>query len=184
LIWLLVITYVLVVAGLLTMSLRARWPIAAKIVAVVLVSSCYGLTYVGLRALEGWPADTPLPEEFRLVWVTVEEPDKETGEDGIIFFWVKHLDEYGDPTGEPRAYRVAWSDALAEQAEQALEQVEDGETLNGFITRQVMAPEEDEVDVTSQKSTGQQSLGDEAMYVIEFRDVPKPTLPEKSTPTS
>jgi hypothetical protein len=183
-VWLITVSYVVVAALLLSVSLSVRLPLVAKFGAILLVTACYGFTYVGFRALEGWPADESLPDDFRLQWITVDEPNKQTGEDGVIFFWVRHLNDYGDAGGEPRSYRVPWSEALAEQAEEALEKIEEGETLNGFITRQAMTPEEDEVDVTSEKRQGLEALGDEAMFTIEFRDVPKPKLPAKSITTS
>jgi hypothetical protein len=182
-IWLLTLSYVLLAALLLSICLAVRVPLIAKFGAVLLVTVCYGFTYLGFRSLEGWPANVSLPDEFRVQWITVEEPDKQTGADGIIYFWVRHLDEYGDPGGEPRSYSVPWSEALAEQVEQVLEQVEDGETLNGFITRQAMSPTQEETEA-SRANQGLEALGDEAMFIIEFRDVPKPNLPAKSSPTA
>ena len=182
-IWLLTLAYVVIAALLLNANLGARLPLLAKVGAIFLVSACYAFSYWGWRAMEGWPADEPLPEEFRLQWITVDEPNKETGEDGVIYFWVRHLDEYGDAAGEPRSYRVPFSEALAEQAEEALEKMQDGETMNGFITRQVMTPAEEELD-NKGKPAGRTLLGDEAMFRIEFRDVPKPDLPPKAAPVS
>jgi hypothetical protein len=182
-IWLLVVSYVAVAALLLNLNLSVRAPLAVKALAIVLVSGCYVFTYFGIRGQEGWPTGDTLPESFRLEWITVLEPDKASGAEGEIFFWIRHLDDSNQPDTTPRAYRLPFSAALAEQAQQALEKIEGGETLNGFISRQTMSPAEGAEDTDQSGQFGQRSLaGDEAMFAIEFRDVPRPTLPPKAVP--
>lgn len=182
-IWLLVISYVAVAALLLNLNLSTRAPVAMKALAIILVTACYAFAYYGFRDLEGWPTAEALPKSFRLQWIMVVEPDKATGAEGEVFFWVRHLDESNQPGSRPRAYRLPFSAALAEQAQEALKKIEGGETLNGFISRQEMNPAESPESDEHSGESGQRSLaGDEARLIIEFRDVPKPTLPPKAVP--
>ncbi len=183
-IWLLLFSYVAVAALLLNLNVAVRAPLVVKAGAIVLVSACYVFVWFGLRDMQGWPTEDDMPERFRLQWVLVEEPDKVTGAPGEVFFWVRHLDADDRPDIAPRAYRLPFSEALAEQAEEVLEKLQGGETLNGYITRQPMDPDETPDDAAQSGDRGQQSLaGDEARLRIEFREVPRPSLPAKAVPT-
>ncbi len=183
-IWLLAFSYVAVAALLLNWSIRVRAPVLAKVGAIVLVSACYVFTYFGLRALQGWPTDARLPDNFRLQWITVEEPDKATGTTGQIFFWVRHLDGRDQPVARPRAYQLPFSEALAEDAQVVLEKIQGGQTVNGFVSREPINADalREEGDASGER--GRRALAqDQAVLRIEFRDVPRPALPAKSAPS-
>ena len=63
-----------------------------------------------------------MPADFRLHWVVIEEPDKVTGADGKIYFWIRELDQAGLAEGAPRAYQIPWDEDTAEAAQDALEE--------------------------------------------------------------
>ena len=111
----LTLAYVGVAALLLNLNLGGaiRFGWSVKLGAIVLVTGLYVAAWVGHNGLLGWPTSERMPEDFRLHWVTVTEPDKVTGADGSIFFWVRILDEAGLPHGDPRAYRVPWDEETA-----------------------------------------------------------------------
>ena len=174
----LALAYAATAALLLNLNLAARLARWIKFAAIVGVSMLYMVTWHGLSDLLGWAAAEPMPADFRLHWVVIEEPDKVTGADGKIYFWIRELDEAGLAEGAPRAYQVPWDEDTAEAAEEALEELEGGQLLNGRMSRQIINPDLISPDPTAQYrqdesgSTGQQTL-------FEFIRLPPPTLPPK-----
>ncbi len=179
---LLALAYAIIAALLLNLGLATAWSARVKVGAVLLVSLFYGMTYLGIRALEGWPTGEPLPGDFRVHWISVDEPDKASGSDGAIYFWVRSLDEAGLPIGEPRAHAVPYDEQTADAAREALARMEGGKRLDGRMTMTVIEPSErdpEEASVLSDAAVGNDPNGPEERLVFEFRDVPPPTLPAK-----
>ncbi len=175
--------YAIVAALLLNLGLASAWSARVKAGVVVLVSLFYGATYLGIRAIEGWPTGVPLPGDFRLHWISIDEPDKTTGSDGAIYFWVRSLDEARLPVGEPRSHFVPYDQETADAAREALERMEGGKPLNGQMTMRMIDPSEGEPEEAStlgDSSQGNDSHGPEERMIFEFLDVPPPTLPAKS----
>ena len=56
------------------------------------MASFYFITWVGYKQVLGWPTAQEIPEEFRLIWVAIDEPDKMTKNQGGIYLWVKSVD--------------------------------------------------------------------------------------------
>lgn len=180
---LLAIGYAAVAALLLSLNLATRFAFAVKTGAICLVSGLYATTWFGLDGLLGWATPAALPEEFRVLWIVMDEPDKATRVPGSIFFWVRTLDDAGLPAGAPRAYRVAWTEAGAEAAQAALAGIEQGELLNGRLGHDLVT--DDDAREEGADYAGQRSLsgsGGEPPN-FEFVRVPPPALPPKSTPT-
>lgn len=181
----LTLAYVGVAALLLNLSLGAaiRFGWSIKLGAIFAVTALYVAAWVGHNGLMGWPTSERMPEDFRLHWVTVNEPDKVTGADGSIFFWVRELDEAGLPQGDPRAYRVPWDEETAEAAEAALELLQGGKPLNGRMSRQAIDPD---ADMTPEEGTdyagddGASGIG--ARPRFKFVRVIPPALPAKPVP--
>ena len=42
------------------------------------MASFYVFTWMGYKQILGWPSTQVIPDEFRLVWVSIDEPDKFT----------------------------------------------------------------------------------------------------------
>ena len=179
---LLSIAYAAVAALLLNLSLATRYAGWIKGASVLLVTGLYVGSWSGLNGLMGWATPAVLPEEFRVMWIAMDEPDKKTRESGHIYFWVRELDEAGLPMGAPRAHRIIWSEDAAEAAEEALKQIEEGELLNGRLSHNLVSQQkevEEGVEYAGDPSVS--GTGGERPN-FEFVRVPPPALPPKSVP--
>lgn len=172
---LLSVSYAAIAALLLNLNLSVQRSAALRVAAILLVTCLYAGAYYGYRAMTGWATPEPLPEKFRVQWLLVEDPDKVSGAPGAIYFWVRELDDAGFPAGPPRAHRIPWSEASAEAAQQALAQLDEGELLNGRMTRDAVENEPDDA-YAGEISDG---AGGETPG-FEFSRVPPPSLPPKS----
>lgn len=179
---LLSVAYAAVAALLLNLNLATRYAVWVKGLSVLLVTGLYLGSWNGLNGLMGWATPAAMPDEFRLMWIAMDEPDKKTREPGSIYFWVRELDEAGLPIGAPRAHRVVWSEEAAESAEAALKEIEEGELLNGRLSRNLVSDQEE-------VEPGVEYAGDQSVSGtggerpnFEFIRVPPPALPPKSVP--
>ena len=179
---LLSLAYAATAGLLLNLNLATKYALWIKGLSIVVVTGLYVGSWAGYHGITGWATSEPMPDEFRVLWITMDEPDKVTGEPGAIFFWVRELDEAGLPMGEPRAHTVAWSEDSAEAAEEALEQMEEGQLLNGRLGRNVVT--ERDASEAGLEYAGEQSVtgqgGERPNF--EFIRVPPPALPPKSIP--
>ena len=180
----LTIAYVAVAALLLNLNLATRWNVFVKIGAVVLVTALYVTSWQGHKELLGWATGEPLPDDFRVHWVTVDEPDKATGTAGTIYVWVRELDSSGLPHGQPRAHRLTWDEATAKAAEEALEQLKGGDLLDGRLRHDIVDPLEEPPPVENgnynSSAFSSTTSGDRPQF--EFSRVPPPALPPKPVP--
>ena len=168
-IFLLVLAYVALTAFLATALISTRLPLLIKTVLIFATLGLYLASYIGWRAIQGWPvASYPLPERFLLHASVIEEPDKATGSKGEIYIWLSDLIE-GTPADLPRAYRVAYDKALHADLEEALRNMRNGNIQLGRVTQVTDRPD---------RPTDLQRLG-ERRDRIRFYDLPDPALPEK-----
>ena len=172
--------YVGVAVLLLSLNIASRWPLSIRMGAVVLVSVLYAGTWLGLGSLRGTPTDAALPAEFRLNWVQVEEPDKSTGSAGAIYYWIRPLDDAGQPLEEPRSHVVPFGQETARAARQAQEALLKGARINGYLTRGLFRPEAGSPDAGAAGQGAGSS--DDGSPQFEFRPVDKPALPPKGVP--
>jgi len=179
---LLTVAYVAIAVLLLSLNLASRWNAWIKGFAIIAVSLFYFASYQGLRALSGLPSSETLPAEFRLLWVNIEEPNKISGSEGSIYIWLRPLQKDRLlAVGEPRAYRLPYSEALAENVEAAITQLEEGKRLNGKRSRQQIDEQEIREEQKRVALTGE--AGSEASvgndFSLVFREVSPPALPPK-----
>jgi hypothetical protein len=178
---LLTVAYAAVAALLLNLNLATSHAAWIKAGSVVLVTGLYVGSWFGLQGMTGWATTEPMPESFRVLWITMEEPDKTSGAAGSIFFWVRALDEAGLPVGNPRAHSVPWSEAKAEVAQAAIDRLEDGELLNGrFAPEPVAQADAQPVPEYGEQPSSAGMSGEQPAF--EFLRVPPPALPAKTTP--
>ena len=111
------IAYALLAALLLNFNLVTPYPVWIKAGVIILTSSLYLGTWFGYQGLTGWATNQPLPENFRLVFLSIEERQSASDGPGYIYYWVRRLDEEGLPFGKTREQRVEWSENEAENAE-------------------------------------------------------------------
>ena len=123
--------YALIGALLLIILVYARLPWPAKAVAVVVISTFYVATFVGARGLLGWASTERLPTSFKLLQARIVDPHTVEGDPGSVYLWVEALDEDNRPSGVPRAFRLPYSDSLAEKTHEAERQMAAGFAQGG-----------------------------------------------------
>lgn len=162
-----VAAYTLIGLLLLSINLYSRWSWQVKAAATILTSAFYVITYFSFPPLLGWPTTQYPPEQFLLVSTHVVQPDKETGEDGGIYLWLMEIKNLHNPS-EPRAYRLAYSNALHEKIIEAETRMEKDIAQLGEFKK----PADNFSQLEGQKR-GVKSAA------IEFYDLPEPLSPEK-----
>ena len=125
------LSYALIGALLLIVLVYARLPWSAKAVAVVVTSAFYIASFVGVRGLLGWASVDRLPATFKLLQARIVEPHSLEGDPGSIYLWVEALDDGNRPSGIPRAYRIPYSDRLAEKTDKAASEIAAGRPQGG-----------------------------------------------------
>jgi hypothetical protein len=160
--------YVLPIVGLaLIATARPRISIVTSV--LLTLPLFYLAHYFGLKALQGWPTDEPLPERFDLLAEQVIEPDSRAGKPGAVFLWVRSSDDE-----RPRAYRLSYSKALHEEADQAGKRRAAGTDQRGIRV---------ERDSNDSGTRGGQELPVRIMNRINPRPPPKPDVEaEKNRP--
>jgi len=181
-------SYVAIAVLLLSLNLASRWHWGIKAMAIAITTVFFGVSYVSIAGLIGWPSEARMPEHFQLHWATVIEPDKLIGLPGSIFLWVEGLDENNIPAGTPRAFRVPYSRELADRIGRAKERIEQGTDQVG-TARELDVPEgqpdEDRrLAGAPPRRDEPGSTGDPTAFVqhipsIDFEDMPLPVLPPK-----
>jgi hypothetical protein len=61
----------------------------------------------------------------------IVEPHSLEGDPGTIYLWVEALDGDNRPSGIPRAYRIPYSDRLAEKTDKAVKEIAAGRPQGG-----------------------------------------------------
>ena len=125
------ISYALIGALLLVVLVYARLPWPARAVAVIVTSAFYIVSFNGTRGLLGWASTDRLPAAFKLLQARIVEPHSLEGDPGSIYLWVEALDEGNRPSGVPRAYRLPYSETLAEKTHEAASQIAAGNPQGG-----------------------------------------------------
>lgn len=174
------LAYALIAALLLILCVGTKASYVAKCSAIIVVSAFYVMTWFGYRDSLGWATPATMPESFRVLWITIDDPDKKSREPGAIFFWLRVTDEAGIPVGEPRAYKMPWSIELAEKAQVALEKMDEGEQLNGRRSNNILT-DQDNSDIPEDGYEGGDTPSGEDGFspTFEFVEIPPPSLPKK-----
>jgi hypothetical protein len=183
-----VASYVLTAVLLLSLNLASRWHWGMKAVAILITTGFFGVSYVSITELIGWPTEARMPEHFQLHWATVVEPDKLNGLPGSIYLWIEVLDENNILAGTPRAFRVPYSRELADRIERAKERIEQGAdqvgTAHDIGTPEGEPDEDRRLAGVPPRQSEPGSTGDPTAFIqhmpsIEFEDMPAPRLPPK-----
>jgi hypothetical protein len=125
------VCYALIGALLLLVLVYARLPWQAKAVAVIITSAFYVGSFIGARGLLGWASIDRLPRQFKLLQARIVDPHTVDGDPGAVYLWVETLDDDNRPSGVPRAFRIPYSDKLAEKAQHAADQIAAGHPQGG-----------------------------------------------------
>lgn len=125
------VSYALIGALLLIVLIYARLPWPAKAVVIVVTSAFYIASFIGTRGLLGWASVDRLPATFKLLQARIVEPHSVEGDPGSIYLWVEALDDGNRPSGVPRAFRIPYSDSLAEKTDRAKSEIAAGRPQGG-----------------------------------------------------
>ena len=176
---LLILSYVAVTALLLVFYLYSNFSNKLKTIVILIMSTFYLTTWIGYKDLMGWPSIEEIPDEFRLLWVTIDEPDKFNKKEGNIYFWLKYIDEAGMPYGKPKAYTLLWSNENHKLAQEALLKLQDGTQLNGKKTYGVLDANDLDESANPYEDSGSGN-SEEGNPSFEFKEVAPPSLPPKA----
>ncbi len=125
------LSYALIGALLLIVLVYARLHWSAKAVVVVVTSAFYMASFVAVRGLLGWASLDRLPASFKLLQARIVEPHSLEGDPGAIYLRVEALDDGNRPSGVPRAFRISYSDGLAEKTDKAAGEIAAGRPQGG-----------------------------------------------------
>jgi hypothetical protein len=188
----LAIGYALIGALLLVILVYARlsWP--AKAIAVVVTSAFYVISFDGARGLLGWASTERLPASFKLLQARIVDPHTLEGDPGSVYLWVEALDEDNRPSGVPRAYRLPYSDALAEKTHEAERQMAAGHAQGGRAAdfgngeggliqsvREYILPKASVNTTGGDPTTGEFKAGMQAGDGVSFTPLLPPRMPPK-----
>jgi len=162
-----VAAYVVVALVLVLLSLFSRWSWQIKAVMLGLVTAGYLAVYFSMPALLGWPTDRAVPKRFGLLAVYIQQPDKQSGEAGEVFFWATDLDPDADQ--RPRAYRLPYTPGL-----KAVMQEGQGKLRQNIPQIGEAEPDDEVHGVPSDR----QQLGQKSVK-IKLRDMPPAGPPSK-----
>ena len=147
-------SYALVVALLAYLLLLSRLHWVFKALATAATIALIPLTFNGIGELRGLPSDGPIPFSFRMLWAQVVEPSPLQGEKGHVFLWLQTLDADNYPTGQPRAFQLAYSDDLKIKVNEAMGKIAQGEQIQGKVDAKKALPEETAEALAQEIETG------------------------------
>jgi hypothetical protein len=191
----LAIGYALIGALLLIILVYARLPWLAKAIAVVVTSAFYIVSFAGARGLLGWASTERLPATFKLLQARIVDPHTLEGDPGSVYLWVEALDEDNRPSGVPRAYRLPYSDTLAEKTHEAERQMAAGRAQGGRAAdfgngeggliqsvREYILPKAIINTSGGDPTTGEFKVGVQAGDGVSFTPLLPPRMPPKDEP--
>lgn len=177
-----ILLYVAIAVLLLSMNLTSRWRWWVKAAAIVITGGFFIGSYFALTALLGWPATDNPPPRFALLATRVVEPDRITGEQGVIFLWLEALDENNIPSGKPRSYSLVYTPDFADAVGQAQDLLANGEPVEGTLSPH-QSSQPDTVNPTPPSEAEGQQTGTPfqiTQFDMVFNDMPPVKLPEKT----
>ena len=176
-----VAAYVVIAVLLLSLNLTSRWRWWIKGTAIVVTGGFFVASYFAIVSLLGWPAsDVRLPSRFSLVATYVVEPNAFTGDPGAIYLWLEEIDEDNFIISEPRAFRLAYVEPLADAADDAQAMLNEGEQVQGEVRETEQEGEEGEAEAgTPGEGAGTGGPQYPVEFTLIFNDMPPVALPDK-----
>ncbi|MDG1118001.1 MAG: hypothetical protein P8N72_12890 [Flavimaricola sp.] len=183
--------YALVASLLAYLLLLSRLHWLFKGLATVATVALIPPTFHSVGELRGLPSDGPIPSSFRMLWAEIVEPNLLQGEDGRVFLWLQALDSENYPVGQPRAYRLPFSEDLRVKISEALGEIAQGEDIQGTVDAEEVLPEataealaqEIEAESVSAQPGGSASVGERVFQfepsMLTFGSAEAPVTPSK-----
>lgn len=186
------VAYALIGALLLIVLVYARLHWSVKAAAVIVTSAFYVVSFTGMRGLLGWASMERLPVSFKLLQARIVEPHSLEGDPGSIYLWVEELDEDNRPSGVPRAYRIPYSDTLADKTHAAENEIAAGHPQGGRaadfgggdgtimdLVREYVTPKTIMETAGGDSSTGEFKAPPPGAQGVVFAPLPPPRMPPK-----
>ena len=120
--------FILVLAFLYYLLLKTDLSVGLKLVSIVVVTVFYWVQYQTLQQYMGWPATDDLPAEFVLIATDIHEPNKKTGEAGVMYWWGR---DSADTSQPPRVYQLPFESSLHKQTDEVVEEQKKGSLYVG-----------------------------------------------------
>lgn len=115
--------FILVLSILYFLLLKTHLSLAIKAFSLLLVSLFFIVQYKSLHRYLGWPTTERLPAEFVLIATNVREPNKQTGDPGIMYWWVRESSDISQP---PRVYELPYKAEMQHKTEEVIKQQKQG----------------------------------------------------------
>lgn len=177
-----ILIYVAIAVLLLSMNSTSRWRWWIKAAAIVVTGGFFIGSYFALVGLLGWPSQDDPPPRFALLATRVVEPDRITGESGMIFLWLEELDENNIPSGKPRGYSRVYTQDFADAVSQANDLLANGEEVEGSLSPSKPNQRDNSPATPPSEQEGEQ-LGTPFQITeqdLVFNNMPPVKLPEKT----
>ena len=137
------ISYAVIAALLLVFCFYTNFTKKVKLISIFAVSLFYISSWKGYVGVLGWPTSEDLPDDFNILWVVIQEPNKSKSNEGELFIWIKEIDEFKKPIGDPRAFNLQWNKENHRIAQEALHKLQEGESkynqncavCHGFVVK-------------------------------------------------
>lgn len=175
------LTVLFLIVLVMDTSLRLWLKVTAILGAFVAVASSYSL----VMGLLGWPIAASLPARFQLLATHVQDPDKTTGADGVVYLWLAEINADNLEVSPPRSFITPFTDDSAEKATKAQEMINVGERVVGEVKKeappegdQAAAERTEEKDENGTVFSGMLGPLGEPAY-IDFMSMPSVVLPPK-----
>lgn len=177
--------YALTVLLLVVLAMDTRLRLWLKVAAVLGAFTAVASSYSLVMGMLGWPIAAPLPERFQLLATHVQDPDKTTGADGVVYLWLAGINADNLEVSPPRSFITPFTDDNAEKATKAQEMINVGELVVGEVKKEAPAegdqqPAERTEPKTESGTVFSGMLGPlgEPAY-IDFMSMPSVVLPPK-----
>jgi len=141
-----------------------------KVSLVFFTTAFYFVVYLTMPNILGWPAtQESLPDRFKLISSTVDEPNKVLGSKGTIYVWVLDPQNvHARPV--PRSYALPYKRELHKKVTEAQKRIAKGIDQLAEIRKPITSLD------NSRSGYGQ--TRDDSI-AIDFFDLPDPSIPQK-----
>ena len=111
----------------------------------------------------------------------ISEPDKSQKTPGRIYLWIQPTAPTGKLMAEPRAFDLPYDVKMAEKVQNALRQIDEGQTVEGQLSRVELAPaaQTDTPTIKVDPNLIPVATTQERETGLQFKALPRTSLPRK-----
>ncbi len=119
----LIALFVALTVLLLNLNIESGWSWRVKAGAIVATMLSVATAYFAVVGLLGWPTRESIPDNVKMLFADVVEPQKGADDEGAIYLWVKPI---GRSKAQPRAYELPYDPEFHEMVIAAMERAGNG----------------------------------------------------------